>query len=135
MGLAALLTDHRAPFHRRARTRPPDSESPPTAQACRADPAATAYRTLLVLPVPGSGLATLRHLVPFQCSIRVPVGPVPCWREPTAQMLRADIAAPPFSSSFPVPGSGEFTTRHVDPFQCSISVCSGPSPCASLNVC
>ncbi len=47
----------------------------PTAQALLADQARTAFSWLLV---PGSGLATRAHLVPFQRRMRVllPAGPV-----------------------------------------------------------
>jgi hypothetical protein len=65
----------------------------PTAQALRAEAAATADS----LPLrPPFGLGTCFHLVPFQCKITVLLRVLP-----TAQALRADTAATPYSESKP----------------------------------
>src|SRR5262249_5307275 len=60
----------------------------PTAQALRAEVAATPLR---VLPDAGLGLGTCFQVVPFQCMIKV----LPLPRSPTAQALRAEVAATP----------------------------------------
>ena len=61
----------------------------PTAQALRADVAATASRTLRA---PGAGLGNWFQEVPFHRRINAPSVP-----EPTAQALRAETAATPKS--------------------------------------
>ena len=76
----------------------PSVPSWPTAQALRAEVAATRPKKLAG---PGLGLGTRVHALPFQCSIRVLVPgpgllagpPVPV--RPTAQALQGDVAATP----------------------------------------
>ena len=64
----------------------------PTAQALRADTAATPER-----PLPaGAGLGTFFQAVPFQCAIKA-LGRAPPL-SPTAQAFRAEVAATPRSS-------------------------------------
>src|SRR5947199_8492102 len=52
-------------------------------------------------PEDGFGLGTMLHLVPFQCSVKVPPGPTP-----TAQTSLAETAATPSSRLSPVPTFG-----------------------------
>jgi hypothetical protein len=63
---------------------------------------------------PGSGLLTRLHRVPFQCRISV----LPRAR-PTAQALRAEVAATPSSTDDLPAGTG--TCFQDRPFQCTIS--------------
>src|SRR5215469_5874406 len=103
----------------------------PTAQMSRADRALTPDRK--VCPNwPGLGLGTIVHFVPFQCSTSVTVGPeLPVgvkWKSsPTAQMLAGETTATALSTSSPG-RLGLRTSRHLTPFQCSISVRSGKEP-------
>src|SRR5438128_1975242 len=60
-------------------------------------------------PEDGFGLGTMLHLVPFQCSVKVPPGP-----EPTAQTSLAETAATPSSWLLPVPTLG-LETNCQDP--------------------
>src|SRR5215831_1717334 len=72
---------------------------------------------------PGLGLGTTAQLVPFQCSIRVPL-PL----SPTAHTSLLDTAAAPSSSAWgPVP-LGLGMMLQVVPFQCSVSVWKTPLP-------
>src|ERR1017187_6747622 len=103
----------------------------PTAHALVAEIALILDR--LSPPLPTIGLATLDHLVPFQCriSMRPAISPDKrSWQsfaqeEPTAQAFLADTLVTPFRTSMPpgpVPGSGLATLDHLVPFQCRISV-------------
>src|SRR6516225_2486868 len=95
----------------------------PTAQALRAEVAATAAS---LLSSGRRGLATCFHAVPFQCTIMVwvvpPVGPKQWLAQPTAQALRAEVAATPLSA--PILASAGLGIRvQAVPFQCRITVC------------
>src|SRR5580704_8066270 len=79
-------------------------------------------------PVPGDGLGTMLHAVPFQCSMRVLLLPYTAALKlsPTAHTsvgLFALIALKANSALGLVPGtSGIRTTFHEAPFQCSAYV-------------
>ena len=98
----------------------------PTAQALRAEVAATASRAEVLV---GLGLATCAQLVPFQCRISVrSEGPLA--NSPTAQALPAEVAATPNSwLSLPEgPGLGLCIADQERPFQRRIKVRDpGPS--------
>src|SRR5258708_39300045 len=99
----------------------------PTAQALLADQARTAFSWLLV---PGLGLATRVHLVPFQRRMRVLVPAGPLVELPTAHALPADVTATPLRelSCAGPPGLGLATRVHLAPFQCRMRVCCTPVP-------
>src|SRR5207248_6761993 len=63
----------------------------PTAQRLAGETASTPYRSSARGGGPGLGLATRRHVAPFQCSTRVSKV-VAVSRSPTAQALAADSA-------------------------------------------
>src|SRR5213593_3831467 len=78
--------------------------------------------------VPGLGLGTTDHVLPFQCSVRVWLG-VNCPLEysPAAQTsLPLPVAALRLLVS--VPTLGLATCDHALPFQCSVSVRPGWPP-------
>ena len=102
------------PLQDRGLRRPLANPVAPTAQALRADTAATPNRKL---PVPGAGLGTCFHEAPFHRSIRVPPLPV----TPTAQALAADAAATP-KKMLPA-GAGLGTAFHDVPFHRRIKGC------------
>src|SRR5262249_4058456 len=83
---------HRVPFQ--CAISCPLSAVLPTAQASRADRAATPFRTI-------PGTRTGLHAVPFQCSIAAPV--LPC---PAAQASRAEVAATELRTSGTRPRRG-----------------------------
>src|SRR5580700_2264942 len=72
------------------------------------------------------------HAVPFQCSVRVPMGPPPLLppllaltieSSPTAQMSFAEMAVTLLRIfTFEEAGLGLLTTLHAEPFQSSTSV-------------
>ena len=99
----------------------------PTAQALPAEVAVTASSRL---SVPGAGLATWDHFVPFQRSTSV-VEELASEAWPTAQALVADTASTPLRPSLvPVPGLGLGTRTQAAPVQCRISVLSSAWPTA-----
>jgi hypothetical protein len=121
--IGAALSAGLWPFHRRISVVPASSLIP-TAQALRADTAATPNRKCTCLFAP-AGIPTRRHAEPFQCRICGVSSPLSHLLQPTAQMLRADTAATPNSG----PASfGLAARRHTRPFQCSISVFCEPRP-------
>lgn len=108
----------------------------PTAQALLGEVAATSDR---LLPVPGLGLGTCDHVVPFQCRVSVSVLPQPLLvhEKPTAQALLREVAVTPKRES-PAPGSGCASCDHLVPFQWKIKVlkepCAFPTAQTSLAV-
>src|SRR5919198_1029199 len=98
----------------------------PTAQTSAPETAATPLRLLVAsYEVSGFGLATTRHLLPFQCSTWVSLAPPACDCDPTAQTFERDPAATPLSTlSAPEDGLGLETMLQRVPFQCSTSVFS-----------
>src|SRR5258708_2755466 len=84
-----------------------------------ADTAATPLSSLL--PVPGLGLDTTVHALPFQCSTSV----LALLYDPTAHTSPVDTAATPLAASL-IPPLGLDTTRHALPSHCSTSVRSAP---------
>src|SRR5258707_1086301 len=89
----------------------------PTAQALLADQARTPFSWLLV---PGSGLATRAHLVPFQPRMRVSDGGG-SKVSPTAQASFADRTRTP-DSSLKNRGLGVAACFQTVPFQCRARV-------------
>src|SRR4029077_1108074 len=76
--------------------------------------------------VPGLGLGTTDHVLPFQCSVRVWPG-VNCpfeYSPATQTSLPAPVA--PQRRLVLVPTLGLVTCDHALPFQCSVSVLPGP---------
>src|SRR5438874_1752370 len=82
-----------------------------------------------------SGLDTMLHCVPSQCSMTVPPTPGPDPYPPTAHTSLVEMAATPRN---PVPcalgGLGLGTTLHCTPFQCSVSVTSPTLPTAQTSL-
>src|SRR5579884_3078595 len=73
------------------------------------------------------GLLTMLHCVPFQCSIKVTLGPCPGVEIPTAHTSLAETAATPERTlMIACGGFGLATMLHWVPSQCSISVCPMP---------
>jgi hypothetical protein len=98
---------------------PGEAPPPPTAQALRAEVAATAYSS--VSPT-GVGLGTRAQAVPSQCRMSVlPLFTAP----PTAQALRAEVAATPKSCP---PGTG--TARSGTPVPAMAEPAAGPMAAA-----
>ena len=100
---------------------------PPTAQLPLAEVAATPARRAPSpgeVPGPGLGLGTCFQAVPFQCSVRVFVGPMPLPLVPTTQALCGVRAATPVRKT----PSGPDTRFQTLPFQCRIRLPPGPHP-------
>src|SRR5215813_785974 len=72
--------------------------------------------------MPGLGLGTCAHAVPFQWSMRVRELPALAAYVPTAQALLAEVAATVLRTLSPVPGFGVFACVQAVPFQCSARV-------------
>src|SRR5215831_14819879 len=85
----------------------------PTAQTLLAEVAVTPRRKLALLP--GLGLATCFHAVPFQCAMMVG-RPMAVVVAPTAQAAVADAAATP-NRKGSLPGLGLGTCFQALPFQ------------------
>lgn len=102
-------------------------QSCPTAQASLAEMVLAAYG---VSVTPGAGLATLDHVVPFQCSM----SGTQCWMvvlqdDPAAQALPAEEALTA-DRKLAFPATFGLATRDQDlPFQCMISVVSVAHRC------
>src|SRR5579859_613364 len=72
----------------------------------------------------GLGLVTTAQLLPFQCSVNVPmIVPVASVWRPTAQASPGASATTPRSSALPPP-LALATTVQLVPFQCSVSGCA-----------
>src|SRR6266702_4238344 len=89
----------------------------PTAQALVAESATGAARALILDP--GLGLGVTAHWDPFQCRIKVVVGPTSPSAVPTAQAELAESAATPDNKLSRLPTLGLETTSHWEPSQCS----------------
>src|SRR5947209_20346346 len=91
----------------------------PTAQMSVAETMATPKRRLA--SVLGLGLETALQLLPFHCSISVPL-PL----SPTAHTSLVENAATPKRSLNAPSGLGLGTMLHAVPSQCKVSVCKAP---------
>src|SRR6266566_3191229 len=91
----------------------------PTAQMSVAETMATPKKRLA--SVLGLGLETTLQLLPFHCSISVPL-PL----SPTAHTSLVETAATPKRSLNAPSGLGLATMLHCLPFQCSMRVCETP---------
>src|SRR5207244_3239973 len=91
---------------------PPTLPASPTAHTSSGATAATPYRMLVVES--GLGLSTIRHLFPFQCSVRVRMEPSTV--NPTAHTSSGDRADTPYRKLSGTPGAlGEGITFHPVP--------------------
>jgi hypothetical protein len=117
---------HWAPFHRSASvTKVPELfPYPPTALQLAADVQATPLRKLNSAPE-GFGVGWMLHLVPFQCSAKVPE-----FEPPTAVHDDAEVHDTPLSPAPPCGGLGVAWIAQVVPFQCSAKVPEFENPTA-----
>src|SRR5262249_23998826 len=119
---------HAVPFQRRIRVfaSPLPLPKPPTAQALAAEVAVMPLRPADP-GVPGLGLGTCFHAVPFQCRIKIFAPEPKGLNSPKAQALVAEVAATPKRTLWVAEGSGLGTCFHAVPFQCAIKVCTAVS--------
>src|SRR5215469_10162633 len=107
-------------------------ETSPTAQTSVADVEVTQDK---LLTTAGLGLFTRFQAVPFQCTIRLRVAPLPLPKLPTAQTSLADTTRTASSVLKALPGLGLIIWLHWVPSQCRIMVfvtAPGPVPSSKL---